>query len=235
MVMAETPEYKVEESADPVQTPQRLAYFPEKVPVRFETEVKQEKLVMSFPHLIIREVICFLLVVIILSLVALLFNAPLEELAEPQHTPNPAKAPWYFLGLQELLHVFPPVVAGVLIPLLVVIALVIIPYFDINYKREGLWISNPKATYFIFSGVIIIMVLFCVLYDAYSIAVPSLLLYCFAILPYFIKRESGWINWLSRRSLAEWIMTWFVLLAIVLTVIGTFFRGPGWSWVWPWK
>jgi hypothetical protein len=233
--MAKTPEYQVEESADPVQTPQRLAYFPEKIPARFETEKTPEKLVMSFPNLIIREVICFLLVVIVLSLVALLFNAPLEELAEPQHTPNPAKAPWYFLGLQELLHSFPPVVAGVLIPLLVVIALVIIPYFEINYKRDGLWIHNPRTTYFIFSGVVFIIAIFCVLYDVYSIAIPSLLLYFIAILPYFIKREKGLIFWLSRRSLTEWVMTWFVLLAIVLTVIGTFFRGPGWSWVWPWK
>jgi menaquinol-cytochrome c reductase cytochrome b/c subunit len=233
--MAKTPEYQVEESADPVQTPQRLAYFPEKIPARFENEKTQEKLVMSFPNLIIREVICFLLVVIVLSLVALLFNAPLEELAEPQHTPNPAKAPWYFLGLQELLHSFPPVVAGVLIPLLVVIALVIIPYFEINYKRDGLWIHNPRTTFFIFSGVVFILVILCVLYDVYSIAIPSLLLYFIAILPYFIKREKGLIFWLSRRSLTEWVMTWFVLLAIVLTVIGTFFRGPGWSWVWPWK
>ncbi len=233
--MTETPEYQVEESADPVQTPQRLAYFPEIVPARFESEQKPEKLVMSFPNLIIREVICFLLVVIVLSLVALLFNAPLEELAEPQHTPNPAKAPWYFLGLQELLHSFPPVVAGVLIPLLVVIALVVIPYFDINYKRDGLWINNPRTTFLILTGAIFILTVFCVLYDAYSIAIPSLLLYTFAILPYRIKREKGWIHWLSRRSLSEWIMSWFVLLAVVLTIIGTFFRGPGWSWVWPWK
>jgi quinol-cytochrome oxidoreductase complex cytochrome b subunit len=235
MIMADKPEYQIEQSADPVQTPQRLAYFPEKVPARFEEEKSPEKLVMSFPNLIIREVICFLFVVIVLSLVALLFNAPLEELAEPQHTPNPAKAPWYFLGLQELLHSFPPVVAGVLIPLLVVIALVIIPYFDINYKREGLWIHNKRNSFLIFSGVILVMALFCIVYDAYSIAIPSLLLYAFAILPYFVKREKGWIHWLSQRSLSEWVMTWFVLLAVVLTIIGTFFRGPGWSWVWPWK
>jgi quinol-cytochrome oxidoreductase complex cytochrome b subunit len=235
MVMAEKPEYQIEESADPVETPTRLAYFPEKVPARFESEQEPEKLVMSFPNLIIRELICFLLVVIVLSLVALLFNAPLEEMAEPQHTPNPAKAPWYFLGLQELLHSFPPVVAGVLIPLLVVIALVIIPYFDINYKREGLWIHNPRTTFLLFTGVIFILTLFCILYDAYSIAIPSLLLYAFAILPYWVKREKGWILWLSHRSLSEWVMSWFVLLAVVLTIIGTFFRGPGWSWIWPWK
>jgi hypothetical protein len=233
--MAETPEYHIEESANPVETPRRLAYFPRKVPARFETEKEPEKLVMSFPHLIIREVICFLVVVIVLSVMALLFNAPLEELADPQHTPNPAKAPWYFLGLQELLHSFPPVVAGVLIPLLVVIALVIIPYFNINVKREGLWIHYPRTTFRVFSSVVFILSLVCLLYDAFSIVVPSILLYCSAILPYYVKREKGWIYWLSRRSLAEWVMAWFVIVAIVLIVIGTFFRGPGWSWVWPWE
>lgn len=233
--MAETPEYHIEESANPAETPRRLAYFPRKVPARFETEKEPEKLVMSFPHLIIREVICFLVVVIVLSVMALLFNAPLEELADPQHTPNPAKAPWYFLGLQELLHSFPPVVAGVLIPLLVVIALVIIPYFNINVKREGLWIHNPRTTFFIFSSVVFILSLVCLLYDAFSIVVPSILLYSFAILPYYVKREKGWIYWLSRRSLVEWVMSWFVIVAIVLIVIGTFFRGPGWSWIWPWE
>jgi quinol-cytochrome oxidoreductase complex cytochrome b subunit len=233
--MAETPEYRVEESANPVETPRRLAYFSRKVSVRFETEKDPEKLVMTFPNLIIREVICFQLVVIVLAVMALLFNAPLEELANPQHTPNPAKAPWYFLGLQELLHSFPPVVAGVLIPLLVVIALVVIPYFDINIKREGLWIHNPRRTFFILSSVVFVLSVVCALYQAFSIVVPTLLLYGFAILPYFVKREKGWIYWLSRRSLAEWMMTWFAFVATVLIIIGTFFRGPGWSWVWPWE
>lgn len=233
--MAETPEYHIEESANPVETPRRLAYFPRKVPVRFETEKEQEKLVMTFPNLIIREVICFQLVVIVLAVMSLLFNAPLEELANPEHTPNPAKAPWYFLGLQELLHNFPPVVAGVLIPLFVVIGLVIIPYFEINIKREGLWTHNPRRTFFIFSGVVFVLMVVCSLYKAFSIVVPTLLLYGLAVLPYFTKRDKGWIYWLSRRSLTEWIMTWFVLVTTVLIIIGTFFRGPGWSWVWPWQ
>lgn len=233
--MAETPEYHVEESANPVETPRRLAYFPRKVPARFETEKEPEKLVMTFPHLIIREVICFQLVVIVLAVMSLLFNAPLEELANPEHTPNPAKAPWYFLGLQELLHNFPPVVAGVLIPLMVVIGLVIIPYFDINIKREGLWTHNSRRTFYIFSGVVFVLTIVCALYKAFSIVVPTLLLYGLAVLPYFTKQEKGWIYRLSRRSLTEWIMTWFVLVTTVLIIIGTFFRGPGWSWVWPWQ
>ena len=82
---------------------------------------------MTFPHLILREAILFQIVVIGLALAAIFFDAPLQGIANPLETPNPAKAPWYFLGLQELLHYFPPVVAGVLMPGLVVVALVVIP------------------------------------------------------------------------------------------------------------
>ena len=62
----------------------------------------------------------------------------------PSHTPNPAKAPWYFLGLQEMLHYFPPVVAGVLVPGLVVMALIVIPYFNINIEAEGLFLKDRQ-------------------------------------------------------------------------------------------
>ncbi len=233
--MAETTESNVEESANPQEIPRRIAFFPRKEPARFEKEKDPGKLVMTFPHLIIREIICFLLVVIVLAIMALLFDAPLEEIANPHHTPNPAKAPWYFLGLQELLHSFPPVVAGVLIPLLVVIALVVIPYFNINIKREGLWINNPRRTFLIVTGAVFLLTLVFALFETFSIVVPTLLLYGLAILPKFIKREKGWISWLSHRSLTEWIMTWFVFVATVLIIIGTFFRGPGWGWIWPWQ
>jgi len=231
--MNQTPPYETEVSAEPLQVPRRLATFPQEVPARFEIEKPPEKLVMTFPNLVIRELICLQLVVIVVALMALLFNAPLEELANPQHTPNPAKAPWYFLGLQELLHSFPPVVAGVALPAIVIIALVVIPYFEINIKREGLWINNPHRTLVILSSVVFFIAAVCAIFEAFSIVVPTLLLYGLAASPYFVKRDRGWIYWLARRSLAEWVMSWFVLTATVLTLIGTFFRGPGWSWVWP--
>ena len=87
---------------------------------------------------------------IVLVLISLFFNAPLEGLADPSHTPNPAKAPWYFLGLQELLHYFPPVVAGVLVPTLVVLALIVIPYFNINIEAAGLFTKDREKRLRIF-------------------------------------------------------------------------------------
>ncbi|MFQ6115759.1 MAG: hypothetical protein ACE5NG_16995, partial [bacterium] len=162
-------------------------------------------------------------------------DAPLEELADPDHTPNPAKAPWYFLGLQELLHLFPPLVAGVLIPTLVIIALIVIPYFEINIKREGLWRSYQQATFAWLTGFILVLLLVFSFFKAFSIAIPTIIIYGFMILPYIVKKENKFTAKLGRLSLAEWVMTWFVIVATILTVIGILFRGPGWEWTWPWQ
>lgn len=233
--MTEHGKIKVESSSDPAELPKRIATVPLRVPVRFQDEAPAEDLVMSFPHLVIRLVIACMWVVIIMAVLAIFFNAPLEELANPHHTPNPAKAPWYFLGLQELLHYFPPVVAGILIPALVVVALVVIPYVGVNVRREGLWERRPERTFRILAAVVVAVTALMVHFGAYDIAVPTVGVFAAAAVPYFFRRETGWIGWLRRRSLAEWIMTWFVLVATVLTVVGILFRGPGWSLVAPWN
>ena len=164
----------------------------------------------------------------------MLFDAPLEEIANPEHTPNPAKAPWYFVGLQELLHYFPPVVAGVLLPTLVIVALIVIPYFDINIKRAGLWKENRRATLYALTSVIGAFAVLMAAFNCYPILAPTMVLYGLMVVPYVSQQESGWIGFLGRQSLATWVMTWFVVLAVVLTLIGSFFRGPGWAWTWPW-
>jgi menaquinol-cytochrome c reductase cytochrome b/c subunit len=71
-----------------------------------------------------------LAVLLLVLVLALLFNAPLKEIADPTHTPNPEKAPWYFAALQELLSLFHPQVAGVLIPTAIIAGLVALPYID---------------------------------------------------------------------------------------------------------
>jgi menaquinol-cytochrome c reductase cytochrome b/c subunit len=232
--MTESAKITVAPSSDPAAVPRRIATVPQKVPVRFADEHPTEDLVMSFPHLVIRLMIAFMGAVIVMAILAIFFNAPLEELANAQHTPNPAKAPWYFLGLQELLHYFPPVVAGILIPILVVTALVVIPYFGVNIRRKGMWEGSSARTFWILVISVATITAVTARFGAFDIVVPTLIVFCIAVVPYFSHRSDGWIGWLRRRSLAEWIMTWFVVVATVLTLAGVFFRGPGWSVVLPW-
>ncbi len=231
--MAEKKDFKLEKTVDPLEVPRRVAFIKKDTSALVKQE--EEDLVMSYPDLLLRLLVGFEILVIILAVISLVADAPLEELADPDHTPNPAKAPWYFLGLQELLHLFPPFVAGVLLPTLIVIALIVIPYFEINIKREGLWKKDPRATFSRLTGVALVLVVGLSFLHAYSIAIPTLIIYGFMVLPYLYKKESGFVGRLSRLSLAEWIMTWFVLVATVLTIIGILFRGPGWEWTWPWE
>src|SRR5205823_3635898 len=83
-----------------------------------------------WPNLVVREYIGGILMLIILVAWSILQNAPLEGLADPNVTPNPSKAPWYFLGLQEMLVYFDPWIAGVLLPGLIIMGLIAIPYLD---------------------------------------------------------------------------------------------------------
>ncbi len=230
--MATRENFKLEASVEPLDVPKRLAFIKKETSALVKAE--EEDLVTSYPHLLLRLLVGFEVLVILLSVLSLLFDAPLEEFADPDHTPNPAKAPWYFLGLQELLHLFPPFVAGVLLPALVVIALVVIPYFEINIKREGLWKNQPGATFKWLTGVALILVAGLSFLHAFSVAIPTLIIYGLMVLPYIRKNETGLLGWLGRLSLAEWIMAWFVMVATVLTLIGILFRGPGWEWTWPW-
>jgi quinol-cytochrome oxidoreductase complex cytochrome b subunit len=134
--------------------------------------------VFAWPHLLYREALVALAVVIVLHLVSLVFMAPLEELADPTRTPNPAKAPWYFLGLQELVH-YSALIGGVLVPMLLVTLLLALPYIDRDPRGAGRWFS-------------------------------------------------------PERRVANAVFIVVVLVFGAFTVIGTFFRGPNWAWVWPW-
>src|SRR5499427_1353823 len=129
-------------SSDAKKDPRRVVFVTKKTSAKVMGERGPQ--LMAFPHLLIREALAFQVLVIAMVIAALFWDAPLEQLANPLLTPNPAKAPWYFLGLQELLHFFPPFVAGILIPTLVVIALIIIPYFNVNIEGEPIWARRPS-------------------------------------------------------------------------------------------
>ena len=217
------------------KTPRRVAFITRRTSA--QVKVSDEEQVQTYPELLFRVAVGIDILFIALVITALLFNAPLEGLADPSHTPNPAKAPWYFLGLQELLHYFPPVVAGVLAPGLVVMALVVIPYFNINIVADGVFLKNRKRRLGIFAVVAIVLIIFLLAFDVY-IAIPGTLIIAALItIAAFSSPQSpsAFRRYLVSKPMAFWIMTWFLVELVVLTAIGTYFRGPGWSWVWPWQ
>ena len=157
--MSEKNSYEADLSSDAVRQPRRIVFITRKTSAKVKEETGPQ--LMSFPHVLLRETIAFQFSCIVLVGLALFWDAPLEQLANPLLTPNPAKAPWYFLGLQELLHYFPPLVAGVLLPTLVVLALVVIPYFDVNIEGEPLWAHRSRRRLQVYIGAFCSQFLFC--------------------------------------------------------------------------
>lgn len=98
----------------------------------------------TWPHLVRMEFLVALFVTVVLTLWAMMIDAPLEEPANPTRTPNPSKAPWYFLGLQEMLVYFDPWHAGVVLPSLIIVGLMIIPFIDINPKGNGYYCFRDR-------------------------------------------------------------------------------------------
>lgn len=221
-------------SSDAKKNPQRIVFITKKTSAKVQGEIERQ--LMTYPHLLLREAIAFQFLVIALVLVALFWDAPLEQLANPLLTPNPAKAPWYFLGLQELLHYFPPLVAGIIIPTLVVVALVVIPYFNVNVQGEPLWATNRTRRLSVLLGVLVALIVFLTIFRAWTVLVPTVLMGGLIVFSYFLTSGRWhWMDYLWTRPVSWWVMTWFIFVALVLTLVGTLFRGPGWSWVWPWR
>ncbi len=141
-----------------------------------ETRAEAVDKVHTWPHLLVVEFASLLIVTAALTIFSAAVRAPLLQLADFNKTPNPSKAPWYFLGLQELLTMFHPMVAGVTIPGMGLFLLGVAPFVDKNPSHK------PKD-----------------------------------------------------RKFAISIFTIFVMLWAVLVIIGSFFRGPGFNFVFPWN
>jgi hypothetical protein len=138
-----------------------------------------DKVLHVWPYLLRVEFLAALIVTAVLIVWSVYLDAPLEEPANPMLTMNPAKAPWYFLGLQELLVYFDPWIAGVMLPNFIVVGLMAIPYLD----------PNPLG--------------------------------------------NGYYTWKQRKFAIGGFMFGFLVLWVLLAIIGTFIRGPGWMWFWP--
>jgi quinol-cytochrome oxidoreductase complex cytochrome b subunit len=141
--------------------------------------INPEDEVFTWPNLVFREILLFMATLAVVLILAIFWNAPLEEIANPVHPPNPAKAPWYFLGLQELVA-YSAFWGGVVVPGLLVTALIALPYLDRKRRGVGVWFSQ-------------------------------------------------------ERKVALTIFSVCLGAAVILTVIGTAFRGPNWGFQLPWK
>src|SRR5262245_23188557 len=111
--------------------------------VRQKREREQELLV--WPDLVFVEFICAVLFTVAFVLLSVLFNAPLLNKANPSITPDPSKAPWYFMNLQELLLHMDKGLAGVVVPTLLLVALMVVPYVDRSNEGQGGWFATPNA------------------------------------------------------------------------------------------
>jgi menaquinol-cytochrome c reductase cytochrome b/c subunit len=151
-----------------------LAYVKQESMVRVDK--RPDETVLTWPHLLRAEFVMASLITIVLIVTSFLIQAPLEDMANAGVTPHVAKAPWYFLGLQELLSYFNATVVGILIMPLYFIAIALIPYIDRS--------------------------------------------------PYRAARD---------RKLAWVVFMCLMVGGLIVTFIGSFFRGPGWNWVWPWE
>jgi cytochrome b/b6/petD-like protein len=242
---------QAEMQSDVRKNPRRIAFILRRTSPQVRTQ--DDARVMTYPGALARFIIALEAAFLLLVWISLIANAPLEGIADPMHTPNPAKAPWYFLGLQELLHYFPPVVAGVLIPGLVVAALVVIPYFNINIEGRSIW-ADARRRPLVIGGTLGFMAVIFALFgmgqlghtatavgkldralDLIVPMVPTIIVGGALLLSSRFSAGSAktFERWLVARPISFWIMTWFLVELIVLTAVGTFFRGPGWTWVWP--
>jgi len=136
-----------------------------------------------------------------------------------------------------MLHYFPPVVAGVLVPGLVAIALIVIPYFKVNIEADGLFLKNRDQRLRLFYATTAVLSVFLGAFHVIVALAPTLIIAALMLLASQSspRSQSAFRRYLALRPLSYWVMTWFLFELIVLTAVGTFFRGPGWSWIWPWQ
>jgi menaquinol-cytochrome c reductase cytochrome b/c subunit len=233
--MADTKDFVAGVDSNAKRSPRRVVFVTRRTSAQVKAEIEDQ--IQTFPDVLFRAAVAIMTLATVLVWIALMFNAPLEGLADPSHTPNPAKAPWYFLGLQEMLHYFPPVVAGVLVPGLVVMALVVIPYFKVNIEADGFFLKDRDRRLRMFYLVAALLSMFLGWFHVIVALVPTLIIAALMLIASQSspKSPSAFRRYLATRPLSYWIMTWFLFELVVLTAVGTFFRGPGWSWVWPWQ
>lgn len=221
---------------------------------------QQQDLVFTWPHLVSIEAIQAIVMTLAFVIMSILVNAPLTGLADPETTPNPSKAPWYFLGLQELLLHMHPGLAGVIVPSVVLILLAAIPYVDRRRKGTAVWFNGKLGLriFWFSSAYTTLWLLALIVVDEWlhipgvegshgiqplltqglglpnwigMVLVPSLfMVYIPWLLVELVKRRYS----TDTRDIMIALYTFFFISFWVLTIIGTGFRGEDMALMWPW-
>jgi len=210
----------------------------------------ENKLVTTLPNLVFREFVVALILIAVVLIFAILFNAPLMDKANPAFSPNPAKAPWYFEGIQELMLHFHPLFASILIPLMIVAILIFLPYFRYDEKVSGVWFLSDKGkqTSKISAIVGLIITPTLILIDEFFMdistkfeAVPAVI--SNGLVPFLIilLLLAGYFLFAKKKfktNKVETVQALFVLILvifIVLTLTSIIFRGEGMALMLPWN
>ncbi len=200
------------------------------------------KYVATIPNLVVRELVVALVLIAGILLLSTFFNAPLQAKANPDLSPNPSKAPWYFMGLQELLLHFHPLFAVLIIPAIILIALFLLPYLQYDSDKKGIWFFSDKGQKMgIMTAIFAFVLTLCfVIADEYLVGLSTWLsdfptpitdgLLPLSVIGAFL---TGFYFFIKKKYAAlnnESIQTLFIFLLVsflTLSFIGIWFRGAG--------
>lgn len=231
----------------------------------------KEEMVYTWPYLVSIEAVMAVAMTLSLTIMSTFVNAPLLDLANPEKTPNPSKAPWYFLGLQELLLHMHPALAGVIVPGAALVLLGIIPYIDRDRRGTGIWFSTkrgPRIAVFaaIYTGIVELGL---IVFDEFFklTGMPKGAHGLEPFITWGLQKLTGMsldqVDWVGKIFLPivlmiaiPWIMvailrrifkgmhtrevmvalySFYLASFIILTIIGTAFRGHSMELMWPWE
>ena len=211
--------------------------------------------VMFWPHLLLREVAQALVLVAVVLVLAAIFGAPLGERANPGMSPNPAKAPWYFMGFQELLIHFHPIFAVLILPLMAGLAFLLLPYLSPDDSPGGRWFLSPggRQSALLAAAIAVVITPILVIMDERGGAgtaswifgglIPLVVLVVVSLAcGLMVRRRAGAIRGIrsirgiqgTRAEAVQAVVVLLVTAFAVLTVIGVWFRGAGMALSWPW-
>ena len=207
-------------------------------------------LVSTIPDLVVREIVVALVLIAFILVYSISFNAPLEARANPGLSPNPTKAPWYFLGVQEMLLHFHPFFAVFIIPGIITGALILLPYLKYDSTVSGVWFYSEKGRRMgkAAAATALIIMPIGIAADEFIIDFVSLLpgisppivngliplaLMLAAVIGFYMLMKNKFNA--SNNETIQALFIFLVVSFVILTAVGIWFRGEGMSLVWPWK